>query len=154
MTLKGAVQPNHVPLNRYKLTVNEDGGTATPLLVFTVSGIEEELETVDLPDRTKAAGGTSKPVEFTITIPVHHTDAMSFMEQWYEAGKENTADGYKRDCLLDYLNVGGDIVKQYEVLSSFPFKFMLPDMELDNEGEIAMVEWTISADSINNVDAA
>ena len=50
--MKGAIEENHSPVNKWQLIVP----TAPPLTIVEQSGIEDELETTDLPDRTRASG--------------------------------------------------------------------------------------------------
>ena len=51
--MKGSIQADHIPVNKYEFLV-----VGIPGLVFTeISGLEQETESVVLPDRTTASGG-------------------------------------------------------------------------------------------------
>ena len=67
--MKGVINPDHIPVNKWQLIVVG----LPPLTITEQSGIEDELETTELPDRTIASGGNRKSAEFTIMIPTHHT---------------------------------------------------------------------------------
>jgi hypothetical protein len=139
MSLKGKIKADHIPLNNYELI-----GAGAPPLVFTeISGIEEELETVDLPDRSKASGGNTKPIEFTVMQPQHHTVEVAYMEQWFLAA-QNQLPGYKRQYTLQGKPVNpAKPPKSYTLVDLFPTKRKLPDLSMENEGELATIEWTI-----------
>lgn len=140
--LKGKIQPNHIPLNRYDLVIV--GGP--PLTVVTCSGIEEELEVVEMPDRTVASGGNTKPVEFTIGIPTHHAVEIAFMELWF-ADSIGQKPGHKKSGAL-IMKAVSDIApgKTHTIMSALVSKRKLPDLEMANEGELSVTEYTIRAD--------
>ena len=61
MPLKGLIDPDHIPVNKYELNI-----VGMPTIVFTsVSGLETEVAAIDLPDRTKATGGQPTAAELT-----------------------------------------------------------------------------------------
>jgi hypothetical protein len=60
--MKGAIAPDHIPVNKYQLLV----AGVIPLTITEVSGIEDELQTTELPDRTVASGGNRGPSEVEI----------------------------------------------------------------------------------------
>ncbi len=141
--MKGLIKENHIPLNNYRLMVLGLGFTITEL-----SGIEEEIQVVDLPDRTKASGGTRPPIEFTINTPMHHLTEQVLLESWYKEAQDPVLSSYKKVGTLLMFSNTGDIRRSFTLTGLFIFKRTLPDMSMENEGEMAGVEWTLSADDI------
>lgn len=142
--MKGAIQPNHMAVNKFQLLVLG----LPPLTVTECSGIEEELQTVDMPDRTVASGGNTGPVEFTLMMPMHHTVEHAAMEAWFRESQDPVLPTYKKAASLMHKRIGPGLGKTYQLINVFPKKRKLPDLEMANEGELALVEWTMSADAV------
>lgn len=142
--MKGVLNPDHIPLNNYSLRVS-----GMPAFVFTaVSGVEYELEAVDLPDRTAASGGHTKTIEFTATLPMHHTREQQAMERWFMDSHDPVAPNYKKNGTLVLTSISGMTVKSYLLEGIFPCNQKLPDLEMSNEGELQTVEWKFKGDSL------
>lgn len=143
--MKGSINPGHIPVNKYRLQI-----VGLPKLTpVTVSGIEEELQTTDLPDRTKASGGNTGPSEVTIAIPAHHSIEIAAMEQWFADSQDPVAPNYKKNGSLRMQSValiGAD--RTINLVGVFPTKRKMPDLEMANEGEMASYEWTLSVDQV------
>lgn len=147
MVMKGSVQPNHIPVNNYELII-----VGLPKILFvTVSGLEEETESVDLPDRTKASGGNSTPVEFTATSFEHHIIELAALEAWRLEGKGNVSPLYKKVATLIKRGIDGKVVTTRTLIGLWNKKRKDADLDLANEGEPAMVEWTLSADEVLSI---
>lgn len=142
--MKGAIQPNHIAVNKYELLVVG----LPPLTPTEISGIEEELNVVDLPDRTRASGGNTNPVEITMMIPMHHTIEMAAMERWFKDSQDPVHPLYKKAASLSYERIGTGVGKQRQLVGVFPTKRKDPDLEMANDGEMATVEWTLNIDQI------
>jgi hypothetical protein len=142
--MKGEIQPDHIPVNKFQLRVV---GLAD-LAPVTVSGIEEELNTADLPDRTRASGGQKNAGEFEIGIPVHHTVEMVAMELWFKEGQDPVTPTYKKPCTLVMTSISGQRSRNYTLVGVFVTKRALPDLDKANEGELAVAMWTLSYDDI------
>lgn len=142
--MKGVIKPDHMPVNKYELIV-----PGLPTLVFTtISGLEDELQTVDMPDRTVRSGGNRGPVEFTATQPMHHTVERAAMEVWYrEAQDPVLPSAYKVGTLVHKSNSGAASAS-YTLIDLFPTKRKLPDLEMANEGEEGEIEWTFKASDV------
>lgn len=144
MVLKGTILPDHIPVNKFQLTV-----LGLPGLIFTeISGIEEELEKVKLPDRTQASGGNTLPIEFTVMQPQHHAVERAAMEAWFAESQDPSPPTYKKDGTLIVTSISGLQVVAYTLIGMFPSKRALPEMSLENEGELAKIEWTLNADQV------
>jgi len=140
--MKGDIRADHIPINKWTLLV-----LGMPMLTITEqSGIEEELETTDLPDKTRASGGNTLPVEFTAKIPMHHLEEQVAMELWFASCKDPVSPLYKKAATLIHKSISSRVLKTYSLIGMFPTKRKLPDLDMNNEGEYASVEWTFSAD--------
>lgn len=145
MPIKSVLLPDHVQVNKYQLLV----AGLPPLLFTMVSSIEEELDTVELPDRTTASGGRSKPVEFEVTQPMHHTLERLAMEAWYTGETTDPVlPSYKKVGTLLSFSQSNLIQVSYMLIGLYPFKRTLPDFELENDGEMATIVWGMKADEV------
>ena len=144
MPVRGAILPDMMPVNKYQLIV-----PGLPALTFTtLSGMEEELEKSELPDRTVASGGNTKAQELTATQPMHHTVEVAAMELWFKQGQDPVSPGYKKAATLIHKSNSGAILRTYSLIGMFAMKRKLPDLDMANEGEMAVIEWTFSVDAV------
>lgn len=142
--MKGKILPDHIPVNKFQLLV-----IGLPILTITeISGLEDELEIVTLPDRTKATGGNSIPSEFTVMTPAHHMIEQKAWEKWYKEGKEPVSPTYKKTATLVMRSLSGQLALTRSLVGLFVSKRKDPDGEMANEGEMATVEWTLQVDDI------
>lgn len=146
--MKGVLQNDHFPLNKFELTVL---GVVGKLTLTSVTDIEEIIDVVDLPDKTVASGGRSGPIEMTVTLPMHHQAEQLQMELWYKMSKDPVMPGYKRPATLTLKSLTGGSSRSYGIVGLFPFQRTLPDFEMSNMGEMAEVEWVLRADGINPI---
>lgn len=142
--MKGAIKPDHIPVNKYTLTVLG----LPPLTPVEISGLEDELETAEMPDRTVATGGNRKASEFTMMIPQHHLTEQAAMELWFREGQDPVSPTYKKVATLIAKSLTGNVTVTRSLIGVFAKKRKDPDKEMKNEGEIALVEWTMSVDDI------
>lgn len=140
--MKGSIQPDHIPKNKFVLSIL----SMPPITFVKVSGLEEELETVDLPDRTTASGGNKKALEFTASMPTHHTAERIALENWYAQCSDPVDPQYKKVGTLTKISLTGINVVSYVLPGMYPCKFSSPDVEMTNEGEEDEIEWTFKAD--------
>jgi len=142
MSLKNVIKPDHAAMNQYELAI-----LGLPKIVFTkVSGLEDETDGVDLPDRTHASGGQSKPFEITAEMPTHHDAEMAALELWLQEGRDPVTPTYKKSGVMIYKKISGEIAKTYSLLGMWCKKQKTPEVEMANEGEQAFTEWTFSID--------
>jgi len=144
MTMKGSVQTNHIPVNNFELIV-----VGLPPILFTeISGLEDETQAVDLPDRTKASGGNDTGAkEFTGMMFEHHTVERAALELWFKQGRDPVDPLYKKIGTLIKRNIAGEVASTQTMTGLWITKKKNPDLDMANEGEPAMIEWTFSADS-------
>lgn len=149
MSLKASLKPDHIPVNKYTLSIVG----ILPLTFTSISGLEEEIDTVELPDRTKATGGNTKPVEITLMQPLHHTAEYLAMEAWFLEAQDPVTSTYKKVATLTLQSGTGAIRRTYTLLGCWVSKRKTPDLEMENEGELAAVEWTMQIDQVIPVPA-
>ncbi len=145
--MKGTIQPDHIAVNKYNFSVLG----LVELTAVEISGIEDELETVTLPDRTVASGGNRGTTEFDITIPLHHAAEQAAMELWFRESQDPVSPTYKKPCTMTFVSVSGSGRRGFTLIGVFPKKRALPDLEMENEGEMASVVWTMSADDVEPI---
>lgn len=142
--MKGEIRPDHMPQNKYTLSI----AGIIPLTATEISGLEDELETVELPDRTMASGGNRGTSEIEVTMPMHHTLERAAMEVWFREGQDPVLPTYKKPVTLIHHSLSGESNATYTLLGVFPTKRVLPDLAKSNEGEMASIVWTLSVDDI------
>jgi hypothetical protein len=142
--MKGVIQPDHMPVNRYQLLVLG----MIPITCTEISGIEDELQTAEMPDRTVVSGGNRAAFEFTIMVPMHHAAEQAALELWFRESQDPVLPTYKKTVTLVHERVSGANFRSFTLSGVFPKKRALPDLEMANEGEMAQVEWTLSGDDI------
>lgn len=144
MPLKRKIQSDHMPVNNYEMVV-----PGLPPILFTkIDGLDEELEHTDLPDRTTASGGNTKVVEFTAHQLLHHTAEVAAIERWYNSSKHPVQFGYKKNITLMYFSISDTRWRTYSLMGAFPTKRKLPNLEMNNEGDAAICEWTFRCDEV------
>lgn len=142
--MKGDIKSDHIPVNKYQLLV----AGMPPLTCVELSGLEDELVTTELPDHTIATGGQHMASEFTISIPEHHVLEQMAMETWFAESTDPVLPSYKKGAALVVSSISGNIIVTKSLIGVFPKKRTSPDREMANEGEMALVEWTLSVDQI------
>jgi len=142
--MKGDIQADHIAVNNFELLM-----LGLPSLTPTeISGLEDELQTAEMPDRTRVSGGNRGPTEFTMMIPMHHLLEQGAMELWFRESQDPVLPTYKKVGTLIHRSIGGGTLRTYSLVGAFPSKRGLPDLEMENDGELALVEWTISVDDM------
>lgn len=142
--MKGRIKADPINVNKFEFRV---GGVIT-LYPTEVTGLEQENPGVDLPDNTTAAGGRPKPSECVVKIPAHHKDEILFMNQWYSEGIGKQAPTYKRPAIYR-MNSGSETNFLLANLEGvWITKVKLPDGEMKNDGDMAVVEYTCKLDNI------
>lgn len=147
MVAKGSVQPNHIPKNNYTLLV-----VGLPPILFTkVSGLEQETESANMPDRTVVSGGNEKATEFTVTMFEHHVIERAAMDLWRNEGIDPVSPLYKKVGTLIKRGIDNSIVSTQTMTGLWAKKKKTDDLDLADEGEPAMIEYTMSTDKITAI---
>lgn len=143
--MKGAIAPDHIGDNNYQFLV----AGLLPLTAVEISGIDEELKTADLPDRTRASGGTRDPVEFDLMVPAHHDLEIAAMEVWYkEAQDPAVLPTYKKPCTLVMPRISGTGGRTYTLVGVFVKGRGIPSMKMDGDGSMQVITYKMSADDV------
>lgn len=140
----GDINPDHIPTNKYQFMVLG----LPPLTCVEISGLEVELVTSEMPDRSIVSGGQQQATEFTVMIPEHHIVEQAALQLWLQESTDPVLPTYKKVATLLSMSISGDVVVSKSLVGIFPKKFALPDREMVNEGELANVEWTFSVDQV------
>ena len=147
--MKGAIQSNHIPVNKFLVSIEGIDVGLTPL---EVSGTEEEILTVQLPDFTTASGGRRNPTEFTMTIPMHHESEVNVMEIWYNEATDPISPTYKKEVTIIMQNLQAladeELGRSFEYAGCFPKMRKIIDLDRSDDGEMATIEYTISVDQV------
>jgi len=145
MTIKNVIPENRIPVNKYALIVQPGIGEIT---LTSIGGLEEELDAPELPDRTVRSGGRAKPGETDIVQPMHITEEVALMEGWYALCKLALPGYLKNGVLVQFDESGRFPVKRWTLPNSWLKKRAHSDSELDNDGEMSTITWTLSYDEI------
>lgn len=144
MAIKNVLKPNRVQANKFQLTIQPGIGAPT----FTkISGLEEELDKVDLPDRTSRSGGRSKPLEFEVEQPMHHDVEVAQMEAWYAMCKA-TLPGHLKLGILVLFDEWGVPRRRRTLTNLWVGKRKDTDQDLNDEGAMSTITWTLHADEM------
>jgi hypothetical protein len=140
--MKGKIKPDPVLINKYEFKVVG----MLPLLFTEVSGIEDELELTELPDRTVASTGERKAGTFTAMQPSHHVAEVVAMELWFKESQDPVSPLYKKPVTV--VRKGSKSRIGRTLLGVFPCKRKDPDLDMSDEGTMDQIEWTFSFDDV------
>jgi hypothetical protein len=144
MSIKGVLKVNREQVNKYQLTIQPGVGA---IVLVSIGGLEQELDSTALPDGTVRSGGRGKPGETDIVQPAHHKLEVLAMELWWSLCK-NTLPGYLKLGTLVYFNEYGLPGSKYTLPNIWIKKRKSSDMDLGNEGDMATLTWSISYDDV------
>ena len=145
MAIKNILDANHVQVNKFILLV-----VGLPPIRFTsVGAIESELDDIERPDRTRETGGRQKPGEFEVTQPAHHILERAAMEAWFEECQDPVSPTHKKTGTILARNQSDVVVMSYQLEGLKIMTRALPEFELDNDGEMAEITWTLTFDEVN-----
>jgi hypothetical protein len=145
MAIKNVIQVNRYPVNKYSLVVQPGVGQ---ILLVSISGLEEELDAPELPDRTVRSGGRSKPIEFDGVQPMHHTQEVLVMETWWGLCKLSLLGYLKLASLIHFDESGLIPTRKFTLPNIWVSKRAHTDQELENDGDMNTITWTFKADQI------
>jgi hypothetical protein len=118
MGLKFVIEPDHIPVNNYRLLIVG----LTPITFTSIGSLERELDWTELPDRTQASTGRTKPGETEVKVPMHHTVQINAMEQWYQEGQDPISPTYKKTGTLTAYSGTTLINKTFTLIGVFNCK--------------------------------
>lgn len=142
--MKGRIKPDHINVNKFELRI---AGVIT-LYPIEVSGIEKENPSIDLPDFTTAAGGRTKSSEFVVKIAAHHKDEVAYMLAWQKSAESKQLPTYKLPAVYTMRSGTEANLLIANLEGAWVHKVKLPDGEMKNDGEMAVIEFTCKADNV------
>lgn len=148
MSLKGRLDPDHIPANKYEFTVV---GLTTQPTFTKVSGLEQENAVIDLPDRTRAPGGQVSASEIVVEVPSHHTADVTAMDLWWTEGQDPITATCKKAGTLRYISGTGAIVREYAITGAWVSKRKLPDAAMNDDGQMAVCVYTLQLDTCTRI---
>lgn len=147
MGIKQTLNDDHIPVNKYTLLV-----IGLPPITFTkLSGMEQETDVVDLPDRTRATGGNTQAFEVTVEVPLHHSTEIVAMNLWFQEGQDPVSATYKKAATLVLQSGTGSITRTYAIEGMWVSKRKTPDLDFADEGAMAVHEYTLQADDATQI---
>jgi hypothetical protein len=145
MVMKGAVKADHIPKNNFELIIVG----LPPILITEMSGLEQETESAEMPDRTVVSGGNVKASEHDIKTFEHHKVETAALELWRREGVDPVSATYKKSGTLIKRSISGAVASVRLVSGVWVKKRTDDDLEMANEGEPAMITWLLSIDKID-----
>ena len=142
--MKGKIQANHVSKNNYELQSDR----LPPITFIEVGDITETLDKVDLPDRTRASGGTKQAGDFPVMVPSHHDVEVAAMESWFREAQDPVAPTYKKAGILTKKGIDGSVIRTYTFSGLFVSERNMTAVSLENEGEMDAIEYLLNFDDI------
>lgn len=146
MTIKNVIPEFRIPVNKFALMVQPAVGEIT---LVSIGGLEQELDAPELPDRTVRSGGRGKPVETDIVQPMHITTEVLLMEAWWTLCSGSLPGYLKQGTLIQFDESGLIPRKSWLLPNSWLKKRVHSDLELENDGDMSTITWTLQADDIS-----
>ncbi len=139
-TIKGEALPD--PALRGQFRVSFIG--MPPIYATKFTGLEFEIETTDLADRTRHSAGATGAGEAVCSGYLHHTIEAVAWEAWFDASR-NGSPGYKRDGTLEILGADGIPRAIYSLVGVWPKKWAIGDFDKTSKDSVE-VAFTLSID--------
>jgi hypothetical protein len=145
MSIKGVIKENRVQTNKFTALIQPGVGQ---VLFTAMSGLEEELDAVELPDRTMRSGGRKKTIEFDATQPMHHDIEVLSMEAWYRECQDPVSPLHLKIMTLILWDQQGLPRRRVTLFNVWVKKRVHSDLELEGDGEMGTITWTLQADEL------
>jgi hypothetical protein len=143
MALKGIIPKDIIAANKFTLAADND-----EILITAITGAEETIETVELPDKTSASAGRTEMSEVTIKIPAHVDESVNFMNIWFQACKDPVQPGAYKTCVVTAESSSGGTVRTYTYVGVFLKGRKTPDHALEDGATMTEIEYTASIDEV------
>ena len=142
--MKGRIKADPINVNNFSLKI--DG--VFEVFPVEVTGIEKENPKIDLPDFTTAPGGRTKSGEFVVKIPAHHKLEVVYMNAWAKMAEGKQLPTAKVPCVYKMKSGTENNSLTAALEGVWCSKTKLPDGEMKNEGEMAILEYTCYFDNV------
>lgn len=144
MGQKFVILPDPIQVSNYTIKV-----VGLPDLTPTsIGALEQEIDTADLPDRTTVSGGRTKPGEFEMKIPLHHAVEIAAMKAWRNEAKDPQTPTYKKTGTVQMYSGTRLNNVVVTIVGLYCSKIALPDLEMNNDGEMAEATFTMKYDDL------
>jgi hypothetical protein len=147
MAIKNIIEENRIQTNKFVIDWQPGVGEIT---LISVGELEEELDSSELPDRTVRSGGRKKPIEFDVVQPAHHDDSgeVQAMEQWYVDCQDPVAADHLKIGTYTKFDQQGGPRRTISLDNCWLSKKVESESDLDNDGDMATITWTVRADAM------
>lgn len=143
MALKGVIPKDIIAANKFTVAVDN-----VEILAVSVSGPDESLQTVELPDGTAASGGRTDPSESTIVIPQHATEAKLFMDTWWNSCKDPVQPtAYKNVTVIGTSSTGAQSATDTWI-GAFIKGRKSAEYSLEDGTTMTVLEYSVSIDDV------
>lgn len=142
LSTKGVIAPDEFSIGKAKLLI-----AGVPVIVLTsMKGIKSDTESADLPDGTSVSGGRTKPADFTITVPAHHTSDVAFLEKLRAKALDPIQPDYKQDWTILFFSKTGMKFKGWNIKDCWVAGENIPDEDLSKPADMAEIEFSVKFD--------
>jgi len=122
--IKGQVLAGAAPRSKFRVSILG----LPPFYATKFTGLESELETVELADRTMQSAGNTKASTADVAGYVHHAIEAAAWDAWWVQSQAG-APGYKRGAVVEVLGPSDVPVAIYALAGVFPTKWSLGDLD-------------------------
>jgi len=118
-------------------------------ITFTsISGLEQEIDAAESPDRTAHSTGIAKNVTLTVKCASHDDASISAMYEWYDECWGNVSEGYKKTGTLAFEDNRGIARKVYYLEGAWLKKFADDEAQMEESSKIHETEFSVSVDIV------
>lgn len=140
--VKGEILPGAAPRSKFRVIF----AGLPPFYASKFTGLESELEVLELPDRTRQSAGNTKASTADVAGMVHHTIEAAAWDGWWVQSQAGVA-GYKRAGTVEVLGPDDVPVAFYALAGVFPTKWMLGDLDKTSTDSVE-ITYSLSVDSV------
>ncbi len=140
--IKGEVLAGAAPRSKFRLFV----AGLPPFYATKFTGLESELEVLELADRTRQSAGHTKASNADVSGYVHHTIEAAAFDAWWVQSQAGGV-GYKRAATLEMLGPDDVPVAIYALAGIFPTKWAMGDLDR-TATEAVEITYSLSVDSV------
>ena len=144
MPIKGTIQTDVFPTSKYVLII----GGMMPLTILSIGALEEELETIELPDRTRVSNGNTKPLSFDVVTPAHHLEEQIQWEEWWSECKNPVSSLAYRIGTMAQLSASESVFRTSSMSGLFIMKKSASELDMANDSDFSKITWTLSANDV------
>lgn len=141
MPVKNLLGKDVIGANKFTFSVDNDD-----LLVVSVSGIEETLQVIELPDGTAASGGRTDVSETTVVVAQHTKASITFFDAWWALCQDPVPPAAYKNGTVTGNSSSGGVSATTTLISVFIKSRKSADYNLEDGTTMTVVEYTLSVD--------